>query len=260
MNPSEQQCKEFKKNPTINPLTGRHIQIGKVTHQMLTKACDKKSPKRVSTEKVFVPPMGPVMHYKVRARTNLKKQNNLIDQSGFIEERLDKIEKGSSYSRMEIEEFQDILKDAKSEFEGEKEYLDYYDQLLDRIKTLRKSKMTVVDDRPKHTVVGNTVVHPRRNDIREEIAVIWNIYNTSLLVVEDTMKTQTVDIDVVSGVIRDLQHSWKKYLDYLIKHHIFTYDDIYKKTFDNENVFEELAEKYKKYREIYKKVKGKSPI
>ena len=51
----------------------------------------------------------------------------------------------------------------------------------------------------------------------------------------------------------------KKYLDFVIKTKIFTYDDIYKRTFPNDKIFDELKELHKEYAKVYKKEKGKSP-
>ena len=48
MNINKAQCEAFRKNPSINPLTGREIQVGKVTHQKLVKACEEAG-KQTST-------------------------------------------------------------------------------------------------------------------------------------------------------------------------------------------------------------------
>jgi hypothetical protein len=74
-----------------------------------------------------------------------------------------------------------------------------------------------------------------------------------------TFKKNKVTADVTSGPIKRILEG-KKYLDYLIKHKIFSHDDIYKKVFKSEKVFDELKEDYKKYREIYKKEKGEYPV
>ena len=43
MNPTKEQCEEFKKNPTVNPLSGRHIDHGKIRYNQLSRACDAVS-------------------------------------------------------------------------------------------------------------------------------------------------------------------------------------------------------------------------
>ena len=63
-------------------------------------------------------------------------------------------------------------------------------------------------------------------------------------------------VDISKGLIDDLKEG-KQYMDYLIDHHIFTYDDLYKNTFESDKVFDELAVRYEKFREIYDKLKGK---
>ena len=40
MDISVEKCEAFKKNPTVNPLTGRKIQLHKIRHTQLTKACE----------------------------------------------------------------------------------------------------------------------------------------------------------------------------------------------------------------------------
>jgi enamine deaminase RidA (YjgF/YER057c/UK114 family) len=61
-----------------------------------------------------------------------------------------------------------------------------------------------------------------------------------------------------SGTIKNIV-SDKVYLDYVIKHRIFTYDDIYKNTFPSEKAFDELQDTYKEWVKLYKNIKGKSP-
>ena len=262
MNLTDEQCKEFKKYPEINPITGRHIEIGKITHQKLLKACDgskKKTPQTVFKD-LYIPPMGPMMHWKINAHKNIERENNLIDMTAHIEKRIEQIHfREAIYSVMEIQEFKDILKDAIHEFDGEKEYDDYFKDLLKKIKQLEKYKLGI-DDAPKKTIhVATQTVYKHRYKNRENIAVMKVEYDYSLATIKDAIETGKVNVMISSGTIRDLNRD-KEYLDYLIQRRIFTYDDIYKNTFKNEHVFSDLAEKYKKYRVIYKKVKGESPV
>jgi hypothetical protein len=258
MNISSKKCEEFRKNPKVNPLTGRSIMIGKITHRKLIKACNERNATVVKSMNNIAPPMGPMMHWRINKAVGNQRLNNLIKMSNFIEERLLKMEKETMISRMEIEEFQDILRDAIHEFIGRNKYLDFFNELLDKIKTLKKTK-TITEDRPKYKIVDRKEVKPDRYSIRENILSIWSIYNSSLNTIENTIKTNKVNYNIPSGVIRDLKRD-KVYLDYLIKHNIFSYDDIYKYTFKSEKVFDELAERYKIYRKIYKETEGESPL
>ena len=51
----------------------------------------------------------------------------------------------------------------------------------------------------------------------------------------------------------------KQFLDYLIKHKIFSHEDIYARTFKTDRPYEELKEKFAEYKVLYKKLRGKSP-
>jgi hypothetical protein len=251
------QCKEFLSNPSINPLTGRKIEIGKVTHQKLLKLCNKSD--TIEKPKSTAPPMGPIMHYRMNSQTKSEDQNNLIDMGAFIEERLKKLEKQSSISSLEIWDFEDILKEAKLMFRGEDEYIEYFDGLMKQVHKLVKTKTQISDGPSKSVVVEGYTVYPHRYKVRDEVLSVWSGCKTALETIENSLRKQQIYVNVRSGTIRDIIKG-KKFLDYLIAHNIFTYDDIYKRTFISEKVFDELQEKYKKYRELYKKVKGKSPI
>lgn len=255
MNLSKKQCDEFMRNPRKNPLTGRIIQIGKVTHTKLKKACGQTlDPNRKA------PPMGPIMHWRIGAKNENDRLRNLIKMANFIEEELDKMETKNIISEMQIVEFKDFLKFMSKVFandEAYEKYIEFFQMLLKRIKELEESKI-MLDDWPRYTVIEANPVYPQRFKTREEVLAIWGIYTSTLETIEDAIVTGKVFFAVPKGTIKDLLKD-KKYLDYLIEHKVFSYDDIYKRVFKSEKVFDELAMKYKKYREIYKKVKGRSP-
>lgn len=253
---TKEQCEEFKIKPGVNPLTGRSISIGKITHQQLTKACNdffaKKSPKK----SLSPPPMGPIMHWKV---ANYKEHDQqLLNMCNYISDRLEDLDEQTSVSKMEMVEFRSIVRIAKGEFSHMPKIVSFCKELLEDIKTKLETKH-VKEDQPKYKIYLDMEIKPNRYEIRETISGFHERYESSLRIIDWTIENNDIKTGIDSGTINSLLKD-KKYMDYLIKHNIFAYDDIYKKTFESEKVFENLVVKYKKYREIYKKVKGKSPI
>ena len=161
------------------------------------------------------------------------------------------------YSKMEINDFKSILKEAIGLF-PEKKAKDFCNMIYAHINYL-EAHDKFIDDLPKPKIIGKTEVHEDRADNRLEVYAIWNQVRKNLMYMDETIQTKKIDITIAKGFIRDLMLG-KKYLDYLIAHNIFTYDDIYKKTFTSEKVFEELAIKYQLYKKIYKEIWGNSPI
>jgi hypothetical protein len=251
MNITSKQCEEFKKNPKVNPLTGRKISIGKITHQKLNKACNGSY---VATKHV-APPMGPMMHW----RMNNDEDTDMLKFLTHIKNRMMTIDKNTdSLSALELHEFIDIFKEAHQIYSTKPKILDGIKKLYSRVNYFLRNR-TIIEDRPKSKIIYDRELKSDRYSIRESILGIYSRYNSSLRTIENAIKTQTIFETLDSGVIRDLKAE-TKYFDYLIKHNIFSYDDIYKHTFKSEKVFDELAEEYKKYREIFKKVKGRSPL
>ena len=161
------------------------------------------------------------------------------------------------YSKMEINDFKSILKEAIGLF-PEKKAKDFCNMIYAHINYL-EAHDKFIDDLPKPKIVGKTEVHEDRAENRLEVYAIWDQVRLNLIFIDETIQTKKIDITIPKGIIRYLLLS-KKYLDYLITQNIFSYDDIYKNTFTSEKVFDELAKKYQLYRKIYKEIKGESPI
>jgi hypothetical protein len=250
MSLTKKHCEEFLKNPSINPKTGRKIAIGKVTHKQLMEDC-KSIMKRDKA-----PPMGPMMHWEMR--TNGTVLNNLVTFANYVEKRIHELSRQKIVSKMELEDLENIMYIAKQEFSGKPKYVAFCTEQIEKLKKIQ-NEQNVIDDVPKPKIVGKTEVHVDRDDNRREVYAIWNQVRKNLMYMDETIQTKKIDITIAKGFIRDLMLG-KKYLDYLIAHNIFTYDDIYKKTFTSEKVFEELAIKYQLYKKIYKEIKGESPI
>jgi hypothetical protein len=263
---TKEQCEQFLKNQTVNPITGREIEIGKATHKQLLKKCQKSSkstsPKSTSpkSKDYEIPPIGPIIHWKNKS-DELKNITMLVN---YIDDRLKIIEnRNQKESHMEFEEFENILKEAISLFGTRKKYIDVINENIEDVKRIKKEKDLVNDIPKKIRIELNNVVYPDRvsnrlnvSNIQINIKNMISYINRSIKNIEDNKDIITVSFGEIKDLLKD-----KKYLDYLIKHNIFTYDDIYVKTIEGgEKVFEELQEKYKKYRELYKEVNGHSPI
>jgi hypothetical protein len=273
MNITKKQCEEFKSNPKINPLTGRKIQIGKITYKNLSKACNEIpreiivssnhsypliKANSISSHRLHeVPPMGPMMHWNINTKTSVDKVNNLLDFCDYIEDRLVTIKKLNSASEMELNEFEDILKYAKKLFKDDKDTIKSLIKSLRIIESIRNSHK-IIPDLPKETVVNNKYIKSNRLSIRENIEWIYRIYNSAMKSMNIALKDKEINFDVQKGEIQNIVKN-KVYLDYVIKHKIFTYDDIYKHTFTSERVFVEILETFKEYSKLYKKLKGKNP-
>lgn len=251
MSLTRKHCEEFLKNPSVNPKTGRKIEMGKVTHKKLMEDC-KSIMKRDKA-----PPMGPMIHWKMSV--NGTEEENMKQLVNYIKRRLLDLDKvsGNVYSQMEVNDFKGILKAALALFRDSKSK-EFCNKLYAHINYI-EAHDKLMDDLPKTKIVGKTEVHVDRVENRLEVFAIWNQIRKNIIYMDDTIKTKKIDLTIPKGFIRDLILG-KKYLDYLIAHNIFSYDDIYKHTFTSEKVFEELASKFQIYKKIYKEVKGKSPI
>jgi hypothetical protein len=258
-----QLCEEFLKNPTINPITGRRIEKGKVTYNKLMKECHKKSQSStISTIKSLksykIPEMGPMIHWNYNADNRNERLKNMSEFLKFIQAKVINFQENTdSLSRMQIEEFKEIVEDALGLFSHIPKYINGVQNLLNKIKNLLATRI-LIDDRPKYNIVSDIEIKPSRRFIRGRILEIYSLYESTKETMLGAIENNYVRIHVSLGEIK-VWSEHKKYLDYVIKHNIFTYDDIYKNTFPHENIFEELKELFPKYAKVYKSVKGKSP-
>ncbi len=253
MSLSKKQCNEFLENPTINPISRRKIIEGRATHKRLMEEC------REILKTNPVPPIGPMMHWKMYQNDG----KNLIDFANYIETRVVKLQKEKLLSKMEIIELKAILQEISNEYSHKKHIVTFCEDLLVKL-TLLKKENTFIDDVPKKTIVRDKrgpieEVSPDRVKNRLHVYAIWNRMSDVMYFCEKLIKRKKVDITIGPGEVRDIIRG-KTYLDYLIAHNIFTYDDIYKNTFKSENDFKELEDKYKIYQKIYKDIKGEMPL
>lgn len=263
MNLTKEDCQKFLRNPTINPLTGRKIQVGKITHLTLMKECRKESPKKsppsANSRKHYVaPPMGPMIHWEVYGQD--KEESNMIVFLNYFVKRLKEIDKAESISLMEITEISDILKEAHSMFEADPNTVSGILKLRGVIKGFSKRKDKIINDEPKYHLLKSVwkEIKPERIKIRGQIAFIYSSLTNTLEDMKYMVKNKKITSMITGGKINALVKD-KEYIDYVIKHNIFSYDDMYKNTFPSESVFQELGEVYKEYVQLYKKTYGESP-
>ncbi len=244
MSLSKKLCEEFLNNPSQNPITKRKIEPGKITHKKLMEEC------RDMLKRDKAPPLGPMMHWDMHQND----RKNLVEFANYIEIRIDELQNEKILSKMEIQELRDILHEVKNEFSNKKNIVAFCEDLLVKIKALIKQKQ-IIDDMPKHKVIDAEEVFPERVKNRLKVYAVWNRMDNYLTEIDKVIKKRKIYLTISQGTIDYILRA-KKYLDYLIAHNIFSYDDIYKKTFKSEKDFDELAEKYKLYKKIYKDVKG----
>lgn len=262
---SKEQCEAFFANPSINPLTGRTIAVGKIRHKQLAKACKKakeSSPKSTLVSKPLnyePPPMGPMIHWKQDATDITDEAKNMLQFLKFIQLKSGELEKTHQpISRMQIQEIIDILMVAKKIFTGKPGYVKSITKLIDKSVSIMRSHL-LVEDEPENKIIADVELQPHRVSIRTRVLRAYDLYQSALLGIESSLSESKIRVLVSSGFVRDVCR-YKVYLDYLVKHKIFSHDDIYKHTFKTENVYRELKEKYAEYRKLYKKEKGESPI
>lgn len=252
MEVTKKQCQEFREKPTINPLTGRKIEENKGTYLKLKEACKKYQPQ--------APPMGPMIHWRYSSEPAVEEENNMIDiLTYYDEERLPYLEKQEEVSKMEINEIIDIIKAGKSMFRGDLDNEPAANHVLSIAKKIKKEKK-LIDDVPTYKVINECreEVKPERLHMRGIVLGIWSRLTSDMRTMKSSLKTKKINILILPADIYNTVND-KKYLDYLIENKIFTYDDIYKRTFESEKDFVELQDLFKKYSELYKQLKGKSP-
>jgi len=258
---TKEQCDKFKSTPTVNPLTGRKIAIGKVTHAKLTKLCNTATtkPKPKSTKKtknVYIPPLGPMMHWSIDGiYGNGQDQKNAYEFIKFLKHKYFELKENNvrEISKSEILDYIEMSDDISHLHMGNN-MSNYCIKLREEFKQLKKT-MKLINDQPKHDVFeynGRAVmeIRPSRTFNRKQVAFVYNFYIQKKESLESELAHKTNLAIPRSHVLGD-QKRHKAYLDHLIKLNVFSYDDIYKHTFKNEKFPEELEALYKRYLDKY---------
>ncbi len=255
---TKEQCLQFLANETINPLTGREIEIGKTTHKQLKKLCndtEKSFSKSPSFKNDYeIPPMGPILYWEGVQVTDKEKQKKILKLLSHVEKRMDILKNSNNkFSKLEFTEFKDIVKEAQKIFDGNEKYSKLLINTSNELKELEKTK-EFVNDIPKEKKVNGFKVHKDRIEMRETIHYIMKRYKDISEDVVQGINKNNARLSIGKTDIKEIIDG-KKYIDYLIKHNIFAYDDIYgeNKVFENEYIFNTLEENYKIYRIMHKK-------
>lgn len=257
-------CKKFKDDRTINPATGRKIKEGGPTYKELMNKCAKYfvEPKDAPSHPL---PMGPFMLYsiekerKVYSMIDIAKQ--IIPTLKHIQISLRSYKNKESYSKFDMDDHEKTLKSIKRwlsslyalEIPKREQIIEGCDALLKDVQNFRKT-LHEYDDTPKYAVVEDMEVKPDRFFLRNQVIHCFTLYKNCYKTIDISIKTNEISSHIGTKYINIVINT-KKYLDYLIKHKIFSHDDIYVNTFPNENVFEELKELHKKYMILYEKTK-----
>jgi 2-cysteine adaptor domain len=268
MNLTKQQCEAFRTNPKVNPLTGRSIEVGKIRHQQLTEACGKNSsPKKSPSPKnQEAPPMGPMIHWEYNVVGQLTDEvirKNVIAFMNHIHDRLKELQSSAAVSEMELRDMADLLKNFEAwlkvtpGLKNKDKLLKGVEQELEHIKTVYKEQ-PILKDQPTEKEVAEIPIKHSRCFIRGRVLRGYLLYKDALVSIRESLQEGHILTMVVLGQIKDVLR-YKTYCDYLIKHKIFSHDDIYKRTYPGDDAFEDLKAKYTEYRKLYKKEKGASP-
>ncbi len=253
-NITKEHCKEFEINPAKNPLTGRKIQIGKITYKKLRKACaskqsSSKSPRthKFTKENKYIPPLGPMMHWNYKAEDITHKRKNAFEFIRFIKDRYSLLQNVDTLSKSEIDDYIEMLT-VFQQLRFENKIANYCARLQNDFEKLNKT-VTIINDQPKHEVYANVEIKPSRTFNRGQVAFIYNLYSHLKSDIEQQLLKKTNFAIAESHVKAQANH--KRYLNYMIKKKLFTYDDIYKKTFQNDKFPQEIEALYKQYRDKY---------
>jgi hypothetical protein len=255
---TKSQCEQFRSNKTVNPLTGRTISKGKITYLKLTQACeDKKSPSPKIILDHKAPPMGPMIHWRLNAEVPTEERNNMLKFLKYIQATTKELEENNEQiSKLFLEDMIDILKEGASLFADKGGYVKLINKLIEQLKTLKLSNR-VYNDVPKATIVAYLEVKPSRKFIRGRVLRCYSLWKSIMNLIEGTLLTKKIQTHASRQQLDNVLEQ-KEYLDYVIKHKIFTYDDIWKNTFPNDKAYDTLKVKYEEYIKLYKEIKAKA--
>ena len=198
--------------------------------------------------------MGPVLHWKVGVDQHPSKQDdieweNTVKMSKYIIERIQKLAKSKTakLSKLELEDLKDFAKWAVDEYEDP--LMNELSMCIPNIQTLLDSKRIIDDSIKKKAFVGRVVVETTRFANRENLRWIYD----STVDMKETLQYIAKNKEKYDSPISErsykLQLEDKKYVEYLIDHHIFRKSDI-KKAFPTD-IFKE----FEKFKEAYQMMK-----
>jgi len=242
---TKEQCEQFKKTPTINPLTGRKIAVGKITHKKLQKLCkDEKKP--------YIPPLGPMMHWSYDdIHGDNRDLKNIREFGKFLNAKYFELKENNikEISKSEIMDYIEMCKEISQTNGVPSRIYEYVASLGESFKELKKT-MKLINDQPKHDVYANMEIRPSRTFNRGRVAWTYNFYMQTRRSIERELENKT-NLVIPKEHIKRIKE-FKSYHDHLIKLNVFSYDDIYKHTFKNDQYPQEIDKLYKQYLKKYR--------
>ena len=160
-------------------------------------------------------------------------------------------------SKFELVDLKNIADEIKQYLEDEPTYIEKLDQMKGKLDELLK-RDTVVNDVPSFAVVAHLEVKPSREFIRGQVLRCYSLWRSTYGIMQNSINTNQIFGGVGPAQMKNIIEK-KQYLDYIIKHKIFSHEDIYARTFKTDKPYEELKEKFAEYKVLYKKLRGKSP-
>ena len=203
------------------------------------------------------PPMGPVMDYDygvhvgsmTRIMEHQIRSENADKIYPFCVTRVDTLWKRKTpLSRMELEDLEDLVKELFVYFEDED-----VQPIMDKVKLMVDNR-PLVEDRPEGIVVSFYYAK-RRRDIRLAIVGNYHILVKRMEDMQYSFKHEDPSKDPYTEAYVNTKHM-KAFTDRVIAKGVFSYNDIYKRTFKNENIFKDFDVLYKSYRKFF----GRSPL
>jgi hypothetical protein len=197
-----------------------------------------------------------LIDWQFNTETPDDEEDNLIELYNDIYGIVENKEK-QEFTKMEIDDYIDIISIGKQHFKNEKEYFEAFSELLEKLNKIKKNDK-LIDDTPKPATIAHMEVRPSKKYIRGRVLRCFQLWKSASDSINGALLTKRISTHIGKLQIKNILEQ-KKYLDYLISKKIFTHDDIYKNTFPNDKVYSELKDKYEEYAVLYKKLKGKSP-
>lgn len=211
-----------------------------------------KSTKSAKTKQA--PPMGPVLHWEVGILQHPSKQDdiewdNTVKMAKYIIDRVEKLSKSKTakLSKLELEDLKNFAQWAVDEYEDP--LMDELNKTIPMIQTLITSKRLEDDSMKKEVYVGGIVVEKGRFANRGILVAVYTStiksINRLLYAAKDKNYATPMNEDMYKLQLED-----KKYVEYLIDHHIFRKSDM-KKAFPTD-IFKEF-DRFKEAYQTYKK-------
>ena len=261
MSITKENCLEFFRDPTKNPLTGRRITEDGPVYKKLQKQCQQFRERQLipKPRDYVAPSMGPVIAFNYNGFQNdTEVWKNKRKMVNYVFPRIyGLMHSKDPISKMEAEELLYYAKYFNRIKEDHRLKLSYQKISLieDRCKEfdsfMKNNGVVLIDDVPKEEIekVSKIVIHPSREDIRDEVLRIFNHVQSAITDMKLSLDKKKIMSDWASGRVY-LFLKDRYYIDCLIKDKIFQKDEIYEKVFTTEFNFEQLEKIYEEFKNL----------